>query len=155
MFTGSGFQPSGADLSGNPFQAAMQAYFNGMQGSTTAIEPMMKSIARCQFEMMGFWSRRAQAYLEIPSRLSRCRTPNDLLSEQLRFWQTASHQYNECAHRIMAAASSAAMPAAFQQPERRAAPRSRDYLDVGGRPQPAAAEGGTKVVPAGVPRRVA
>ncbi len=49
----------------------------------------MKALTVQQMELLTLASRRAQAYLGIPQRLSRCRTHSDLVNEQMRFWQTA------------------------------------------------------------------
>ena len=57
-------------------------------------------------------NRRAQAYIEIPSRLSRCRSPQDLMAEQTRFMQTAFQQYQESSKRIMEAWAQA-LPVGF------------------------------------------
>lgn len=86
----------------NPFQM----YFGGLDTMAQSVSPMMgpmKAMARWQLETMGLMSRRAQAYMEIPSRLSRCRSPQDLMSEQTRFMQTAFQQYQESSKRIMEA----------------------------------------------------
>jgi hypothetical protein len=60
----------------------------------------MKAMAIQQTELGTLASRRAQAYLGIPQRLTRCRTRQDLFDEQMRFWQTAMSQYQESATRI-------------------------------------------------------
>ena len=64
-------------------------------------DPATKNFARGQLEIMGLMNRRAQAVLEIPSRLGQCRTPQDLVNEQLRYWRTAYEQYSETAGRMM------------------------------------------------------
>jgi hypothetical protein len=85
-----------------------QMYFSGLEAMGQAYDPFLKGLARAQLETMGFMNRRAQAYLEIPARLSHCRTPQDLAGEQMRFWRAA---YEDCAHsmaRVTEAMSSAA-----------------------------------------------
>lgn len=88
----------------------------------------MKGYARSQLEIMGFVSRRTQAYLEIPTRLQQCRTPQDLLNEQARFWQTAFEQYAEASRKILEAWAQAG-GASAQQPVKATA---RDYISFGG-----------------------
>lgn len=83
----------------NPFQV----YFTSLDQMSQNASPMMgpmKAMARWQLECMGLMSRRAQAYMEIPSRLSRCRSPQDLIAEQTRFFQNAFQQYQESSKRI-------------------------------------------------------
>lgn len=117
------FTPQGFGSFENPFQL----YFSALENTAQSFGPM-KGVARAQIEMMGLMSRRAQAYLEIPSRLSRCRSPQDLMNEQMRFWQTAFQQYSESSHKVMEAwgQAFASMPSATtfaSQPR-----RQRDYI---------------------------
>jgi hypothetical protein len=107
-----------------------QMYFNGLDQLAQNMGPM-KGVARLQLEMAGFMSRRAQAYLEIPSRLSRCRTPQDLMTEQLRFWQMAFQQYNESSRRVMDAWAQMATPSGFAGLAANGQGRARDYISFG------------------------
>lgn len=101
------FEPTGL----GPFQNMFQTYYGGLDTAAQSFEPLFKGMARWQLEALGLVARRAQAYMEIPSRLSQCRTPQDILQEQSRFWQTAFAQYSESSHRMMAAwAQMAAAP---------------------------------------------
>lgn len=61
----------------------------------------MKALTVQQMELLTLMSRRAQAYLGIPQRLSRCRTHNDLMNEQMRFWETAQTQYQDATTRVV------------------------------------------------------
>jgi hypothetical protein len=109
----------------------MHAYFGNLDSMSQSMSPL-KGIARSQLELMGFFSRRTQAYMEIPSRLQQCRTPQDLLNEQARFWQTAFEQYAETSRRVVEAWSQAGLGAA-QQPVRATA---RDYINFGSEAAP-------------------
>jgi hypothetical protein len=113
--------------SAGPFFAPMQTYFGNLDSMSQSMSPL-KGIARSQLELMGFFSRRTQAYMEIPSRMQQCRTPQDLLNEQARFWQTAFEQYAETSRRMMEAWSQAGLGGAQQQPVRATA---RDYINFG------------------------
>ncbi|NJO23765.1 MAG: hypothetical protein HC868_13605 [Sphingomonadales bacterium] len=73
---------------------------------------------------MGLATRRARAWLEIPARISQCKTPQDLIREQLQFWQTAMHDYNEGARRLTIAFGAIAPVGLNGQ----AAPPARDYI---------------------------
>ncbi len=77
-----------------------------MDGMSAGMGPM-KALTIQQMELMTFFSRRAQAVLGIPNRLSRCRTSADLINEQMRFWQTAMSQYQDTSTRIASAWSNA------------------------------------------------
>lgn len=84
-----------------PIQNFYQMYFGGLGSLSQTYEPATKNFARGQLEFMGLMNRRAQAILEISSRLGQCRTPQGLVNEQLRYWRTAYEQYSETAGRMM------------------------------------------------------
>lgn len=84
----------------SPFSActspALTAMFwQGFEAASKAATPLMQSAYQSQFEMMGLASKRMRAWLEIPSQLASCRTPQDLMLAQSRFWQTAMSDYAE------------------------------------------------------------
>ncbi len=125
-----------------PFAPMFEAYFSGLQSlsqgfggqsaDAQAIGSQMagpaKVLARCQLEALGLVNRRAQAYLDIPARLARCKTPQDLASEQMAFWRTAAEQYTESSQKIAEAWGQmlllpAGFGAGFQSGR-----RERDYI---------------------------
>jgi len=112
-----------------PFFAPFHAYFGSLDSMAQGMSPL-KGLARMQLEYTGFLSRRTQAYLEIPSRLQQCRTPQDLFNEQARFWQTAFEQYAEAGRRMTEAWQAGFGSAAGSQPAVRAT--ARDYIAFGG-----------------------
>jgi len=93
-----------------PFQNPFQAFLGNLDSMPSAFAPA-KTLARAQLEVLGFVNRRAQAYLEIPSRLSQCRTPQDLINEQSRFWNATFQEYAEASRRVMGAWGQLAQPA--------------------------------------------
>lgn len=113
--------------SAGPYFAPLHAYFGHLDTMAQSMSPL-KGMARAQLEVMGFFSRRTQAYLEIPSRLQQCRTPQDLLNEQARFWQTAFEQYAEAGRRMTEAWAQVGVAGYGQQPVKATA---RDYIDFG------------------------
>jgi hypothetical protein len=66
-------------------------------------EPWFKAVTGSSLELLSLMSRRAQAYMELPTYVGNCRTPQDLVDEQMRFWQTAFRQYAESSQRAMSA----------------------------------------------------
>ena len=104
-----------------PFGAVFNAYsayihnlgaqeLNGF--ATTPVRPeaaieqataATKNAARAQLEVMGLAVRRAQAYMQVPTQLARCRTPRDVADEQMAFWRTAMEHYIGSSHRMMEA----------------------------------------------------
>jgi hypothetical protein len=85
-------------------------YFGALEAMGQAYDPFMKSMARAQLEFMGLMSRRAQACMEVPGRLSQCRTPQDLVNEQMRFWRAAYEECSESMGRVTEAMGSLAVP---------------------------------------------
>jgi hypothetical protein len=78
------------DSKAGPLGNPSQAYFGGLDMMVKGYEPALKGVGRWNLEVLGLMARRAQAWLEIPSRLSQCKTPADLFKEQTKFWQAAA-----------------------------------------------------------------
>jgi hypothetical protein len=110
-----------------PFTSLFQVYFSNLEAGPQGLGPL-KAIARCQLEVMGLMSRRAQALMEIPSRLGQCRTPQDLLNEQMRFWRTAGEQCAESSRRIIEASGQMALAPLGTRGEADSR-RERDYIN--------------------------
>ncbi len=116
MGTQAGFDPNAF----GPFGALFQNYFSAFetlgqgklplnggfafgfdpQTATSQATAPLKAAARCQVEVLGLVNRRTQAYMQVPTRLAQCRSPQDVLNEQLAFWRTATEQYQACAVKI-------------------------------------------------------
>jgi hypothetical protein len=86
-------------LAAKPFDANAFDPKQILEGLSASFGPM-KVLTVQQMEFITLASRRAQAYLGIPQRLARCRTQSDVVQEQMRFWQTASSQYQDTTSRI-------------------------------------------------------
>lgn len=71
--------------------------------SAQASAPIVKAAMRFNMELMSLTGRRMRAYLELPSTLGRCRSPQDLAAEQMRFWQTAARDYTDSSRSAMEA----------------------------------------------------
>lgn len=109
----------------DPYFRPFHAYFGSLDTMAQSASPL-KSLARCQLEWFGLASRRTQAYLEIPSRLQQCRTPQDLFQEQCRFLQIALEQYAEAGRRIHQAYSEATSSNLAADK-----PNTHDYISFG------------------------
>ena len=99
--TGSVFKASS-----NPF---FVPFFTALEANTHAFAPL-KELARAQLEMASFINRRAQACLEMPSRLAQCRGPHDILQEQMRFWSVAAEDYSVSSQRLAEVWGQSAVP---------------------------------------------
>jgi len=89
-------------------------------------EPIWKGALRCNLELTALASRRAQAYLALPTTVQSCRSPQDLASEHMRFWQVAAAHYAESGKSIMEAWNGA-LSAGLRATES-AAQVERDYF---------------------------
>lgn len=146
-----------------PFGALFQPYFSALesfsqgksafdtQAATAQIGAPLKVAARCQLEVLGLVNRRTQAYLQVPARLARCRSPQDILNEQMAFWRTAAEQYGETSRKVFDAWTSADVWS-----RGRSAAADRDYINFNGT---GSKEGGAQRTwpdqPGGKQRRVA
>jgi hypothetical protein len=119
------------DPSSGPLGNLSQAYFGCLDAVVQGYEPALRGVGRWNLELMGLLSRRARAWLEIPSRISQCKTPQDLINEQMRFWQTAAHQYADGSRRLTAALGACAVVPGFNGAwGGRTVARARDYINV-------------------------
>ena len=99
------------DSKAGPLGNLSQTYFGGLDMMVKGYEPALKGIGRWNLEVFGFMARRAQAWLEVPSRLSQCKTPVDLFNAQGKFLQAAAADYADSSKRLVAALGEcAAMP---------------------------------------------
>jgi hypothetical protein len=155
-----------------PFGPFMQTYISALEDfgrtfgipsvlpsefSTSSLSQRMsaplKASARCQLELLGLANRRTQAYMQAPTRFAQCRTPQDVLNEQMAFWRTAGEQYAETSRKVFDAW-------AFADPLHYANGRpggtERDYINFNGT---GSKESGAQTTrsdqPAGKQRRVA
>lgn len=55
---------------------------------------LIESLTASQKEWFGFLSRRLQENIEMPVRLSRCRSPIDVQKVYLEYWTHAAFQYS-------------------------------------------------------------
>ena len=128
-----------------------QAFNNFTANMQQSPDQLMRGLVRWQVEAQSLAFRRAQAYLELPSRLAQCHTPQDLRSEQQRFMQTCLSQWSESSRAMMCAwAQMLQLPTAAAQTTRNEAPR--DYLSF---PEPRTLNGAAKDEPQQPGRKVA
>ena len=90
-----------SDPSGGPSQDVLNTAYGQFAAAGRTFEPWFRAAARGNLEVFTLATRRAQAYVELPVRLSQCRTPQELADEQMRFWQNMTQQYAECSQKLM------------------------------------------------------
>lgn len=66
-----------------------------------AIQAMAERNIKAIEEMTTLAQRRTQACMALPSHLAGCRTPHDILSLQMRFWNDTATDYAESSRRMM------------------------------------------------------
>jgi len=110
-----------------PFANLWLTYSNTLDGLAKGCEPAALGLSRYNLELMTLALRRTQAWLEQPARLVGARTPQDMMNEHVRFWQTAGAHYAESSQRLLSALFAAAAPAGARDGEGKAA---RDYMAI-------------------------
>ena len=101
------------DPKAGPLGNLSQAYFGTLDKFAKGYEPALKGVGRWNLELIGLYTRRSREWLDVPTRLTRCKTPVDVVNEQVRFWQTATAQYVEASHRLAAAFGACAVAPYF------------------------------------------
>ena len=117
-----------------PFSNLSQACFSGFDLAAKGYEPVLRTAARWNLELVGLATRRVRAWSELPGQIAQCRTPQDFAQLNVQYWQTAAQHYSEGARQLTALAAALAMPGvngAWVKP----AP-GRDYITF---PEPKAA----------------
>jgi hypothetical protein len=95
-----------------PFANLWLTYSATLDGLAKGCEPAALGLSRYNLELMTLALRRTQAWLERPAHLAGARTPQDVMNEHVRFWQTAGTHYAESSQRLLSALFAAAAPAA-------------------------------------------
>lgn len=151
------------DLSAfGPFGSLVQSYLSAFEslgtvptdGNTvvsTRMRAPLKAAARCQLEFLGLANRRTQAYLQIPARLAQCRSPHDVLNEQMAFWRTAAEQYGDSFSKVFETWVSGDV---WGVPGGQSSVAERDYINFNGTGSKESAPARSEP-PAGRQRRVA
>lgn len=116
------------DPKAGPFVNLSQTYCSGLDTLARGYEPVLKGMGRWNLEIIGLMTRRARAWAEIPARVSQCKTPVDLVREQIQFWQTAAHDYSEGTRRLSAAFGAMKPPGLNGALGGNATPPPRDYI---------------------------
>ncbi len=62
--------------------------------------PFARGVARANMELAGLASRRAKACAEFPVQLTRCQTPNDMFTRQMRFVSELISDYQQTMGRV-------------------------------------------------------
>jgi hypothetical protein len=125
------------DPKSGPFGNFNQAYVNNLDSAAKGFEPVLRGMALWNLEVLGLMTRRARAWAEIPSRLSQCKTPQDVVREQMQFWQAAAHDYTDGAQRLSVAFGGLAVPGLNGAHAGKDVAPERDYITFP-EPKPAA-----------------
>jgi hypothetical protein len=79
-------------------QASMMA--SSVERLAKSAEPTLRAASRAGLEAHGLLNRRMQAWIEVPSKAAKCRTPKDAIDAQMKFWQAAFEQYGDSTKRV-------------------------------------------------------
>lgn len=112
-----------------PLMTLSQAWIANLDRMSKAYAPALKGVSRYNLEVARLTAQRGRAWLEMPSTLSRCTSPQELVAEQMRFWQTAGAQYMDSWQRMVAAVSPLALVPGLNGEVARP-PAAHDYITV-------------------------
>lgn len=65
------------------------------------IRTMVQTATSVQSEFLTLWTKRAAAYLDLPRQVSACKSPSDLVEEQIKFLTTMQRNYANYAEAVL------------------------------------------------------
>lgn len=68
-------------------------------------QPLLKSVGRWNLEVAGLGVKQTQAALQLSSDLARCRTPGDIASANIRYWESMTSQFAVSSQRLATTAA--------------------------------------------------
>jgi len=71
------------------------------------IRTVVHTAASVQSEFLTLWTKRAAAYLDLPRQVSACKSPSDLVEEQIEFLTTMQRNYANYAEAVLRTAKPA------------------------------------------------
>jgi hypothetical protein len=96
----------------NPFAFLLNSYRFPTEGvlpmlpqfaeAARRLEPVARAATRAQLETLSLLAQQARTAYELPTRLSACRTPQDVAATQVQFWRAVAMQQAEGVQRIAA-----------------------------------------------------
>lgn len=95
--------PMQFEITTGPWTNLTHTYCGQMDAAFKAAEPMLHALGRVQVEWTHLATARSRAWANLPGALSHCRSPADVASLQIEFWQTATRNYMEGWQRIWSA----------------------------------------------------
>jgi hypothetical protein len=94
-------------------------------------QPMLKSVGRWQLEVAGLGMKQGQAALQLSRDLSRCLTPGDIASANMRYWNAVTLQYSQSSQRLAASvARTVEAPIASEVVALPRKPRGHDVIEL-------------------------
>jgi hypothetical protein len=79
-----------------------RADFNGLTPNLMTAEQAFAAWNTAQQELLALMNRRAQAYANWPSEISKCRSPQDVLEHQAKFAQDLLADWQTSTARVLA-----------------------------------------------------
>ncbi|MEC9367829.1 MAG: hypothetical protein VX871_03975 [Pseudomonadota bacterium] len=98
-----------SDTTAQESMLSLGLFFPGYDQMPEHFKPAAIMATRMEAEMMRLWARRAQAWIELPSKVMACKGPGDMAKLQSEFWTTLGEHYAECAGCAMSAGSEPAV----------------------------------------------
>lgn len=103
-------QAKHTDSATGPWTNMSSAYCSQMDSALKAADPVLRAMNQVQLEWMHLVMQRGRAWASLPAEFSRCKSPVDVASLQMRFLQTMGLNYMEGAHRVLHAMTALSLP---------------------------------------------
>lgn len=65
------------------------------------VRSLVHAATSVQSEFVTLWTKRAAAYLDLPRQVSACKSPSDLVEEQIKFLTTMQRNYASYAEAVL------------------------------------------------------
>jgi|CXWK01.1.fsa_nt_gi hypothetical protein len=101
-----------------------QAMFEGADLYMSFWQPMLKGIGRAQLEFAQLAAKSGQSTLQYMTHLSACRSPADVMSANLKYFETLTAHHRDSVDKLTAAMAKAAEPPPVFNVLQMPAPRS-------------------------------
>ena len=80
--------------------AAIAGFWQAFGSAARILEPAARNVMQAQYEMLSLAGVRSRAWWELPAMVGSCRSPQDLATAQLQFWEKARQDYLKAAERV-------------------------------------------------------
>lgn len=93
-----------------------QIFCEGADLVSSVWQPLLKSVGRWNLEVAGLGVKQTQAALQLSRDLARCKTPGDIASANIRYWDAMTSQFAHSSQRLAATAARSVSVETYVEP---------------------------------------